>query len=149
MIIIINKEGVFIMNNEIKKRNTKQKSLLLDYFIKNKHKHLSIDTILQDLSSDKQSISQATVYRLINTLVQEGLIRKIVIDDKKCSCYQYIDTNQKCYEHYHLICNKCGAMLHFDNNIIDNLKDNIYSTFNFEIDTSKVVFYGICSKCKK
>ena len=80
--------------------------------------------------------------------MQEGLIRKIVVDDKKCCCYQYIDTQKKCIDHYHLICNKCGSMLHFDNSIIYNLKENVYSTFNFEIDTSKVVFYGICNKCK-
>ena len=76
------------MNNEIKKRNIKQKTLLLEYFKENKHKHLTIDSILQDLSNSKKTISQATIYRLINTLVQEGLIRKIVVDDKKCSCYR-------------------------------------------------------------
>ena len=129
------------------KRNTKQKFTLLSYLEENKDKHLSAEKISADLI--KYGVSQATVYRILNSLVDEGLVRKIYVDESKSACFQYIDEKCKSNNHYHFICNKCSNVIHFESDKIIELQNDLLKRLNLSLDTNKTVFYGLCSKCSE
>lgn len=131
----------------IQKRNTKQRYIVIEYLKKNADKHLTVEEISSKLL--KENVSQATIYRTLNSLTEEGILKKIFIADKKACCYQYINIDKKCTEHYHLICNTCGCILHFEEHLVNTLKENLLKQTHFTIDTQKLVFYGTCKKCSK
>lgn len=127
------------------KYKTKHRDELIAFFEKHLDEHLSIQDII--LSLDKK-IPQATIYRLINNFLDEGLLRKYVIDSTQASCYQYIKDNH-CHEHFHLICEKCGKVIHLDCDEVDHLLKHIDDEHDFRINTSKVNLYGLCDECRK
>lgn len=98
-------------------RNTKQKELILNILDQNRI-HPTMQEIYS-LSKEKYpSIGQATVYRNINKLVDEGKI--IRLPETKDEGYHY-DINMT--PHNHLICNSCGRIIDiFDGDYNDIIK---------------------------
>ncbi len=128
-----------------KERNTKQKDILLEFFSKNANKHLSIKEIESSLQG---KVGLTTIYRMINSLAIKGQIVKIPLDDKQGFCYQYRQNKKKCNSHYHLICEKCGKLEHFECKDVDNAVVMADECKSFSINTNKIVFYGTCKDCR-
>ena len=126
------------------KYKTKHKTQLVSFLKKNDDKHLTIQEIQNSLSS----IPQATLYRLMDSLVQEGLVRKYIIGPSQSCCYQYADCGHE-HNHFHLICERCGKLIHLDCDEVDHLLTHINDEHGFKIDVTKVNLYGLCEDCKK
>lgn len=126
---------------------TKQKEIILNFFIENKNKHLTASDIVKYINSNEETVGMTTVYRYLDKLVSAGIIRKYFLDDKSGACYQYIDDNSKCHEHFHLKCIQCGALFHIDCSYMQSLDEHIMEHHGFKIDNSRTVLYGICKYC--
>lgn len=129
--------------------NTSQKEKLIDYLVKNKDRHTSvqeIDAYLRDIGSP---VGTATIYRRLDRLVEEGIVRKFVIDGKTGACYQYVEDEQKFREHFHLKCLNCGKLIHLSCNQLVGINNHIAEHHGFVIDPSKTVFYGVCAECSE
>lgn len=133
----------------IKKRHTKQKDSIISFFKENKNRHLTVENILSELKEQNFEVSQATLYRNLAELVKDGILRKYISENTKGACYQYVENVKECLEHYHLICDDCGKIVHFEGNEFNKLKDKVLSQNNFEINLQKVVLYGKCEECKE
>lgn len=119
-------------------RKSIQRDLILN-IINNSKEHLTVDEVYLLAKKDIPNISLGTVYRNINQLFQNKMIRKIELDSKIIRC----DNFNK--PHSHLICNKCGAIEDvFELNLIrpDLLE-------KFKVTDYDLVLKGICSKCLK
>lgn len=133
----------------VKKRNTKQKEIIINFLKENKDRHLTAEDILLELRKQSEEVSQATIYRNLSELVKEGELRKYISDVAKKACFQYVDNVNKCSKHYHLICDECGSIIHFEGTELQKLKDKILGQNKFEVNLEKVVLYGKCEKCKE
>lgn len=127
------------------KYKTKQREMILDYLKKNKAKHLKAEDVLNYFKTQNINIGKSTIYRYLDNLQKENTIRKYIIEEGCSSCYQYAD--EKCLEHYHLKCSNCGKLIHFDCTYLKNIKKHFEKEHEFELDYSKIVFYGKCKKC--
>ena len=125
------------------KYKTKHRYELINYLEKNKDRHLTI----QEIQSDLKDIPVATLYRLMDSLLEEGLIRKYIIGPNSACCFQFND--EHCHEHFHLICEKCGKLIHLKCDEVDHLISHINADHSFKIDTSKINLYGLCEDCQK
>lgn len=133
------------MNNI--KYNTKQRSIILDLLISNSEKHLTADEMLELLKSNNTPVGKATLYRYLDMLVSVGEVRKYLLEERSSACFQYIDNEHKCQEHYHLKCLDCGKLIHFECEPLDKTAAEIDQKYHFVIDISKVIFYGQCMEC--
>lgn len=133
----------------VKKRNTKQKEIIINFLKENKDRHLTAEDVLLELRKQSEEVSQATIYRNLSELVKEGELRKYISDVAKKACFQYVDNVNKCSKHYHLICDECGSIIHFEGTELQKLKDKILGQNKFEVNLEKVVLYGKCEKCKE
>ena len=86
-----------------------------------------------------------TIYRYLDNLVKEGIIKKNYSEEKSSSCYQYV--GKRCKEHYHLKCNNCGEIIHLDSEIFSSIEKKIIDRYGFKIDNIKTILYGTCNKC--
>ena len=129
-----------------KERNTEQKDILIKYLKENSGEHLSIQEIYKELKDD---IGKTTIYRIINNLIEKGVVTKIPLENKQGFCYKYNLKNENCNSHYHLICEKCNNLYHFKSEEVAKVSKEAEQNENFEIDNNRIVFYGICKQCKE
>ena len=127
--------------------NTKQKEKLVDFLINNKDKHTTVQEISAYLSTEGSPLGTATIYRQLDKLVESGVVRKFVINGKTGACYQYIENEHECREHFHLKCISCGKLIHLNCDHLMSINEHIAKHHGFIIDPSQTVFYGVCADC--
>ena len=128
-------------------RNTKQKNLILDFLKQNSDKHLPADEIFNQLSQKDAKIGVATVYRNLKRLEDLGVIEKLYGINGNAPSYKVLRHSCE-HSHHHLICKKCNAIIDFEDDLLESIEKIIQLTKDFTITDHKVVFYGVCSKCK-
>lgn len=128
--------------------NTKQREKILSYLKENKDSNITAEEILNYFNSVGENIGKATVYRFLNSLVKQNVVKKYMVEGRNCSCYQYIE-EQNCDSHYHLKCEKCNKIIHLECNEFKEIQKHISKEHNFELDSIKTVLYGICKNCKQ
>lgn len=93
--------------------NTKQKTTLIEY-LKKQNEPLSATNIASNLTQ----IGKSTVFRLLTTLENEGVVQSCIENRTKL----YIFRNQRCHNHIHASCSKCGRFIHLDEIPLSKLK---------------------------
>ncbi len=123
---------------------TKQKGLILECVKETDGRHFTADDIAVMLDERGTHVGKATVYRGLDRLLSDGVIKKYTLGDKSGACYQY---NGSSCEHFHLKCTACGKLIHADCDFLEKLASHVSSDHGFVIDGSRTVFYGKCSEC--
>ena len=129
--------------------NTKQKEQILEYIKDNREKHVTADNIIKHFKNLHIPVSKTTVYRYLDKLLEQDIIKKYIIEDGVSSCYQYNDGGDECKEHFHFKCNSCNKLFHVSCEMVSSIKEHVYLDHGFKIDSKKTVFYGICEECAK
>ncbi len=124
---------------------TKQRAVILD-FLKENSAHVCARDIAQHLEEQGIHIGVATVYRALERLCEQGVVRKFVIDERSGACYQYVQDTE-CNEHFHLKCISCGALIHMNCGFLKKMEEHIFDEHGFTVSSGKTVIYGLCSKC--
>lgn len=128
---------------------TKQRELILAYLQKNTARHLTVEDVTDALKQSGLAVGKTTVYRYMDKLADEGSVRKYFISNSKSACYEYIDSANTCRMHYHLTCTQCGALLHVDCGLMDQVAAHMDKDHGFLLDNTRTVLYGLCGVCRK
>ncbi len=129
---------------ERKTYNTKQKRELLDFFASNPHSSFSSADII---SAPELNIGEATVYRLLSKLTEEGKLNKMISNRADGARYQF-HPHDSCDGHFHLRCTKCGELVCTECSFMADMGKHLGADHGFTIDPKKTVIYGICRECK-
>ena len=132
------------------KYSTKQKEILLDFFKQNPGVHLSAGDVIEHMKKEGATIGQATIYRNLESLVNDGIIAKFKIDDDAPACFEYISPDEHMGDEedcYHCKCQKCGKIIHVSCEDVKALQEHFMEEHGFRIDLKRTVFYGLCSDC--
>ncbi len=126
---------------------TKQGELIFDLLLKNEKRHLTAEEIRLMLKEKGTAVGAATIYRNLEKLVSEGKIKRYRLEEGESACYQYIG-DEECHQHFHLKCLNCGEVIHFECDYLGELDKHLLGHHGFHLDHTKIVLYGLCSKCK-
>jgi Fur family ferric uptake transcriptional regulator len=126
---------------------TKQRNQILDCLMKNKDRHITADEIIHVLNGEKPLVGKTTVYRYLDKLVSQDVVRRYFIEEGKSACYQYMEQNGACNQHFHLKCVDCGRLLHLECDYLGEIDSHIKDHHDFHVDHSKTVLYGQCGHC--
>ena len=131
------------------KYNTKQRSILLDYLKTIPGVHITAGDVCRYFRSNEIPIGQATVYRQLESLVDEGVIKKYNIDGSSAACFEYTgqDGHTDGESSYHCKCEKCGKLIHLHCGGLDEIQTHLSTEHRFKLDPVRTVFYGICEDC--
>lgn len=129
------------------KYKTKQRASILNYLKQNKDHHITAEEILVHFKEIGTPIGKSTVYRYLDSLVSENVIRRYITQERSSACFQYVENKQKCNNHYHMKCINCGALYHIDCKEIKELQNHILKHHKFNLDVCRTVLYGTCQKC--
>jgi len=121
------------------RRNTPSKDAIFDLLLKSK-KALSRDAIEKKI---EVAIDRATIYRILNSFCEDGLLHRIVADDGK----QYFAVCVKCEEkkqtnnHFHFRCIKCDS--------IECLPEAVHFSIpnGYHVENVNCILTGTCKDC--
>ena len=105
------------------------------------HGHLDIDTLYALIHENFPSLSLATVYKNINIMLEKNFISEVPLENRK-NVYELIKE-----VHSHVVCTQCNDILDI---FLDThtLFEEVAKISHFQLETSHIVFNGICDKCK-
>lgn len=124
----------------MKERNTKQKEQILK-IVESCEDHPTIKEIVTKVKTKYPTIGQATIYRNINKLVEEGKINKL---------YHMEDLNHydgKKIPHNHFVCRKCGKIIDIYENDNEQKLKEVERKYSVEISKIDILYEGICEEC--
>ncbi|MFA9397110.1 MAG: Fur family transcriptional regulator [Clostridiaceae bacterium] len=112
-------------------------------YLKSTKEHPSAETIYNSIQDEYPTMSLATVYKALKTLVQVGLIQELNVGEGN---FRY---DENTISHPHIQCINCNKVSDIEGIDLSNLNDKVKSNTNFQVLSNQVYFYGLCEKCKK
>ena len=109
-------------------RYTEQRKAIWDE-IRNSNEHRDAEDIYLKLKSNGVSVSRATVYRTIDVLVKNRLVRKMDVGEGRSLFEPRLDDKH----HDHMICIDTGDIIEFYNEELENLQDKIAEENGYEV----------------
>ncbi|MTV47545.1 transcriptional repressor [Heliobacillus mobilis] len=123
-------------------RMTRQKQLVLD-IVQGTTSHPTADWVYQEARRQIPDISLGTVYRNLNTLAQQGIIREMTY----AGASSRYDGNVEA--HYHFVCEDCKRVFDIFIDRAENLDEKAEEMSGHEIQGHRLEFYGRCAECRK
>ena len=109
-------------------RFTEQRKSIWDE-ITSSDDHREAEDIFLSLRKKNINVSRATVYRTIDVLVKNNLVRKLDIGDAPSKYENKIDS----HHHDHMICLETGDIIEFYNEELENLQDEIAKKHGYKV----------------
>lgn len=124
------------------KRYSRQRELIYQA-VKNSKEHPTAEMVFQWLKPENPGLSLGTVYRNLNLLSQEGVLRRMPFP---------VERYDACVApHTHLRCEGCGRVqdleLDYDNDAMDALAAQARP--GVRILRHDLTFYGLCERCRE
>ena len=109
-------------------RYTEQRKAIWDE-IRQSKEHRDAEDIYLKLKSNSVKVSRATVYRTIDVLVKNRLVRKMDVGEGRSLFEPRLDDKH----HDHMICIDTGDIIEFYNEKLENLQDEIAEEHGYEV----------------
>jgi len=119
------------LTNALKKeglRYTNQRQAVWDE-IKSNDDHRDAEQIYNALRNNNLNVSRATVYRTIDVLVKNRLVRKMDVGDGRSLYELRLDDEH----HDHMICLVTGDIIEFYNEELEELQDKIAKKHGYKV----------------
>lgn len=134
-------ENISLIFKEKKLKLTPQRLAVYQY-LKSTNEHPSAETIYNALQATYPTMSLATVYKSLKTLVEVNLVQELNVGEGN---FRY-DAN--CFEHCHIQCVKCGKVEDLMNLSLPNLNSMVEENSDYKVNWNKLFFYGLCKECQ-
>lgn len=109
--------------------------------------HLSAEDIYKQLLSNGQEISLATIYRVLTQFESAGLVNRHYFEGSNGTSAVFELAGSE--HHDHIVCVKCGKVVEFYDNVIEQRQLDVAAKLNFSITDHTLCLYGICEDCNE
>ena len=134
-------ENISLIFKEKKLKLTPQRLAVYQY-LKSTTEHPSAETIYHGLQATYPTMSLATVYKSLKTLVEVNLVQELNVGEGN---FRY-DANN--FEHCHIQCVKCGKVEDLMDLPLPNLNALVEENTEYKVHWNKIFFYGLCKECQ-
>ena len=107
-------------------------------------KHLSAEDVYKALIDANEDVGLATVYRVLTQFESAGLVVRHHFEGG----HSVFELNAVDH-HDHVVCNKCGKVQEFFDEVIEDQQDKIAAKLGFKITDHSLYIYGVCRDCQK
>ena len=127
--------------------STKQKRELLAYLRERGMGHFTVDEVVFAMQDRGEKVGRSTVYRYLETLTAQGSVRKY-LDAQGVTQYQHVDDDAACDGHFHMLCKRCGSLMHVDCELIGSMAGHLMEAHGFQLDPRETILVGVCAQCR-
>jgi Fur family ferric uptake transcriptional regulator len=103
---------------------------------------ISAQGIYTELRRDRQTVGLATVYRSLEVLKLQGLVKSLTLPNGE-AVYSVMPADK-----HHLNCLNCGISWPIDSCPIHELGAQLHQAYNFKIYYHTLEFFGLCPQCQ-
>ncbi len=108
------------------------------------NRHISVEELYNEVKRVNPRIGYATVYRTMKLLTECGLAVERHFRDGEAR-YE----SQAEHHHDHLICERCGKIVEFEEDRIEALQAEVADRLGFRFTGHKMELYGWCQDCQR
>jgi Fur family ferric uptake transcriptional regulator len=133
-------------NNELRKAGLKitlPRLKILEILESSTTKHVSCEDVYKALLEANEEVSLATIYRVLSQFEVANLVTKHNFEGGP-SVFELSSVDH----HDHFVCNRCGSVEEFYDELIERQQEKIASQLGFEITDHSMNLYGICKTCR-
>lgn len=130
----------YLSKNSLKQ--TKQRKVIVDEFLE-MNPHVDAEQLYERLRKMGYAFGLATVYRTLNLLKEANLVDQLAFADGR----SVFEVNAPGSHHDHLICVKCGVVVEFENEQIEQLQLGVAKKYGFILESHRLDLFGVCPKC--
>ncbi|MFG6332623.1 MAG: transcriptional repressor [Lachnospiraceae bacterium] len=144
----LNREGFERLLREKGLKVTAQRTAVLSALSREADSHLTAEEIYELVKVKSPEIGLATVYRTIQLLLELKIIDRIYLDDGYVR-YElgHVYEDEDSHHHHHLICVKCGRVMSFQGDLLEEFEKRMEEKTGFQIQDHDVKLYGYCTDC--
>lgn len=125
-------------------KSTRQRHLILETFFQ-LDGHFSVEELWAKVRERDRRVSVATIYRTMKLLAESGLAHARNFGDGQTRYEPAFGREH----HDHLICTRCGTIIEFENDRIEQMQDAVAKKHGFRVTSHKMELYGLCKACQK
>ena len=107
-------------------------------------KHLSAEDVYKALIMANEDVGLATVYRVLTQFESAGLVTRHHFEGGH-SVFEMTAVDH----HDHIVCNHCGLVEEFFDELIENQQELVAAKLGFKITDHSMYLYGICKNCQQ
>ncbi|HZT07194.1 MAG TPA: Fur family transcriptional regulator [Chloroflexota bacterium] len=123
-------------------RLTLQREIILDT-LESISGHIAVDDVYRRIHGRFPQVNVSTVYRTLELLEQEGLVTHTHIHDGVAKWHRAEEA-----QHQHLVCERCGAELALDLQLLEPLAHELRERYGFDAHFAHFAIIGLCSTCR-
>jgi Fur family transcriptional regulator, ferric uptake regulator len=106
----------------------------------------SASALHETLLAGGRSIGLASVYRVLDSLLESGLVQRIDVGD---GVARYEPVRSEGGHHHHLVCTGCGKVEAFSDAGLEQAIHRVEASSGYAVDTHDVVLHGSCAGCRE
>jgi Fe2+ or Zn2+ uptake regulation protein len=122
-------------------RMTSQRLAIL-HTLRHAGTHLSPREIYQQTKQELPGLTEPTVYRTLEFLTENGLVRPAQTGNGHLR-YEIAGD-----EHHHVVCRLCGSEMEVEHSLLETLYHKLESTTGYMRIDRHMTFFGICPNCQ-
>ena len=126
-----------------KLKSTAQRDTIVRAFLETQ-RHVSVEELYAEVRRRNPRIGYATVYRTMKLLTECGVAAERHFRDGEA---RYESAEKK--HHDHLICERCGKIVEFEEARIEHLQEETAKRLGFQFTGHKMELYGVCRDCRR
>lgn len=126
------------------RRLTQQRQQIWEAFAAAPEQHLSAEDVVELVRERLPRVNPSTVYRTLDLLVAEGLLLRTDLGGNRA----YFEAAHE-HAHHHLVCESCGAVQHFHDEDLGDLRDTIKNRTGFAVGSTEITLFGRCRACRR
>ncbi|MEQ8954530.1 MAG: ferric iron uptake transcriptional regulator [Gammaproteobacteria bacterium] len=107
-------------------------------------KHMSAEDVYKALIEADEDVGLATVYRVLTQFESADLVMRHHFEGGH-SVFELTSVDH----HDHIVCNNCGDVEEFYDEVIEQQQEMIAAKSGFKITDHSLYLYGVCKKCQK
>tara|TARA_B110000914_G_scaffold92876_1_gene81721 strand:- start:133 stop:555 length:423 start_codon:yes stop_codon:yes gene_type:complete len=133
-------------NQELRKAGLKvtlPRVKILQIMESSETKHLSAEDVYKALIEADEDVGLATVYRVLTQFESAGLVMRHHFEGGS-SVFELTSIDH----HDHIVCQTCGSVEEFYDEIIENQQEMIAEKYGFRITDHSMYLYGVCKDCQ-
>jgi Fur family peroxide stress response transcriptional regulator len=120
---------------------TTQRRIILKEISQRKD-HPTADQVYEAVHDRLPGLSKATVYRVLDTLVQAGAVSKVFHPGAVARF------DPMTVRHHHLTCRHCGKLFDINASVVQDISLAAVEVPGFKVTDYTINFTGICSGCQ-
>ena len=105
------------------------------------HNHPTADAVYQEVQRRYPTVSRGTVYRVLNTMAEQGKILRLRSD-----CADHYD--HLAYRHDHIQCTCCGRVDDVMTRGLEDVTAAVTDPCGYKVTDAMLLFRGICQACQ-